>query len=41
MRIYMNEYNRKNRPTPDERRLYNLSYKMNKLAKMFQEIQIK
>jgi len=37
----MNEYNRKNRPTPDERRLYNLSYKMNKLTKMFQEIQIK
>jgi hypothetical protein len=41
MRVYMNDYNKKHRPTPDEKRLYNLSYKMNKLVKMFQEMQIK
>lgn len=29
----MNEYNKKHRPTTEERRLYNLSYKMNKLMK--------
>jgi len=34
----MSDYNKKNRPSAEERRIYNLSYKMNKLVKMFQEM---
>jgi hypothetical protein len=34
----MNQYNKKHRRSTEERRIYNLSYKMNKIAKVLQEI---